>query len=197
MQSLSESRKGSKVTNLFLVIVESAIQTFTMTNTITFGLIENSKHFCFGRCICQSNPALWWGHLTTIMTYIVMSREFQKAHDSCTSVLKSSNARMVDRGSVKLMKLLSIKIRLGLWSELFKIRLPWQRKTETHYSIITPSFQPPIPETKFPPFVNKWIWGMSRAIVLTNNGRRNLVPRPRREFCSKALTRRLLVMRPC
>ena len=58
------------------------------------------------------------------MTYIVMSREFQKAHDSCTSVLKSSNARMVDRGSVKLMKLLSIKIRLGLRSELFKIRLP-------------------------------------------------------------------------
>ena len=29
---------------------------------------------------------------------------------------------------------------------------------------------------------------MSRAIVLTNNGRRNLVPRLRREFCSKALT---------
>ena len=125
---LSHAR-GLRWQNLFLVIVESAIQTFTMTNTITFGLIENSKHFCFGRCICQSNPALWWGHLTTIITYIVMSREFQKAHDSCTSVLKSSNARMVDRGSVKLMKLLSIKIRLGLRSELFKIRLPWQRKT--------------------------------------------------------------------
>ena len=40
------------------------------------------------------------------------------------AVLKSSNARVVDRGSVKLMKLLSIKIRLGLRSELFKLPLP-------------------------------------------------------------------------
>ena len=40
------------------------------------------------------------------------------------AVLKSSNARVVDRGSVKLMKLLPIKIHLGLRSEQFKLPLP-------------------------------------------------------------------------
>ena len=91
-----------------------------MTNTIFFGLIENKKTFL-----------LWEVHLP--IKYSTMMGAFYHYNDlHCNvtgistglAVLKSSNARVVDRGSVKLMKLLSIKIRLGLRSELFKLPLP-------------------------------------------------------------------------
>ena len=50
IQSLSESRKGSKVTKPIFSNSRKRYSDVHNVNTITFGLIENSKHFCFGRC---------------------------------------------------------------------------------------------------------------------------------------------------
>ena len=53
IQSLPESRKGSKVTKPIFSNSRKRYSDVHNDNTITFGLIENSKHFCFGRCIAN------------------------------------------------------------------------------------------------------------------------------------------------